>query len=353
MMSHYFGLEKVTSETVAIMEMSKKRMQYLEESAKLGKERLQRELKEIEKELLTTKELIKHFEQLENETRFRLLEVSKESANYSQQAINQAYERAKEILLELGSLRERERQLNLRYDELECSLKDTNEHLMAVLQRRYLASEIIHAQEEERRRVAREIHDGPAQSMANLILRAEVCEKLLDLDLDAVRKELSEFKVLVHKSLQEVRRIIFDLRPMALDDLGLIPALNRYLETLRKKYNITISMEILSSGEQQRLSPSIEVAIYRVIQEALQNTIKHAEANCVKVYVDYAPQCLVVRIIDDGKGFPAEEYLQNPHIDSYGLLGMKERVEILDGQLSINSQPGEGTEIMVILPLAY
>ena len=95
MMSHYFGLEKVTSETVAIMEMSKKRMQYLEESAKLGKERLQRELKEIEKELLTTKELIKHFEQLENEARFRLLEVSKESANYSQQAINQAYERAK------------------------------------------------------------------------------------------------------------------------------------------------------------------------------------------------------------------------------------------------------------------
>ena len=161
MMSHYFGLEKVTSETVAIMEMSKKRMQYLEESAKLGKERLQRELKEIEKELLTTKELIKHFEQLENEARFRLLEVSKESANYSQQAINQAYERAKEILLELGSLRERERQLNLRYDELECSLKDTNEHLMAVLQRRYLASEIIHAQEEER--VARDIHDGPAQ----------------------------------------------------------------------------------------------------------------------------------------------------------------------------------------------
>ena len=137
---------------------------------------------------------------------------------------------------------------------------------------------------------------------------------------------------------------------MALDDL-VDSGTQSLLETLRK-YNITISMEILSSGEQQRLSPSIEVAIYRVIQEALQNTIKHAEANCVKVYVDYAPQCLVVRIIDDGKGFPAEEYLQNPHIDSYGLLGMKERVN-LDGQLSINSQPGEGTEIMVILPLAY
>ena len=352
-MAHYSSLEKITAETVAIMEMSKKRMQYLEESAELSKERLLKELKGIQNELLTTTKQIKHFEKLENEIWLQLLQVSKELANHLQQTLNQAYDRAKEIFLELGSLRERERQLNFRRNEVECSLKDTNEHLTAVLQRRHLASEIIHAQEEERRRVAREIHDGPAQSMANVILRAEVCEKLLDLDREAVRKELGEFKVLVHKSLQDVRRIIFDLRPMALDDLGLLPALNRYLETLRERYNITINMEIFSSGEQQRLSQSIEVAIYRVIQEALQNTIKHAEANCAKVYVDYDPQCLVVRIIDDGKGFPAEEYLQNPHIDSYGLLGMKERVEILDGQLSINSQLGEGTEIMVILPLAY
>ena len=353
MMTHNSSLDKVTAETVAIMEMSRKRMQYLEESAKLGKERIQKELNDVQKELLTTNEQIKHFEQLENEAWLQLLQVSKGFANQEEKTINQAYDRAKEILLEFGALRERERQLNYRRNELENSLKDTNEHITAVLQRRHLASEIIHAQEEERRRVAREIHDGPAQSMANVILRAEVCERLLDLDHKAVRRELGEFKFLVHKSLQDVRRIIFDLRPMALDDLGLLPALNRYLETLRERYSITINMEIFTSGEQQRLSPSIEVAVYRVIQEALQNSIKHAEANYVKVYVDYDPQCLVVRIVDDGKGFPAEKYLQNPHIDSYGILGMKERVEILDGQLSINSQPGQGTEVMVILPLAY
>lgn len=351
------NLEKVAAETMAIMEMSKQRMHYIEENARVEQERLQKEFAIIEQKLLSTTEQIKSFEEKEEETGRYLQRVSKglikDAPEKSDEVLNQAYGHMKDILLELGALREREKQLVYRRNELTDSLQDSNKHLTAVLQRRHLASEIIHAQEEERRRVAREIHDGPAQSMANVILRAEVCEKLLALDREAVRKELGEFKVLVHKSLQDVRRIIFDLRPMALDDLGLLPALKRYLETLKERYNITMNIELRSSGNKQRLTPSFEVAIYRVIQEALQNTIKHAEASSVKIYLDYDPQCLVVRIIDDGKGFAAEEYLQNPCIDSYGLLGMKERLEILDGQLTIKSQPGEGTEIMAILPLGF
>jgi len=345
------GLEKVTTETVAIMEMSKQRMHYIEENARIEKGRLQKKFEEIQSELLKTKEQIKHFEKMEKEAWHNFEETCAGFNNHL--TYKQAYEQAREIILELGSLRERERQLTLKNAELEHSLLDINDHLTAVLQRQYLASEIIQAQEEERRRVAREIHDGPAQSMANVILRAEVCEKLLEMDKAEVKKELGEFKTLVHKSLQDVRRIIFDLRPMALDDLGLLPALKHYLKTLKERYSITMNIELSCTGEQQRLLPSYEVAIYRVIQEALQNTIKHAEANCVKVFLDYAPHCLVVRIIDDGKGFPATEYLQNPHIDSFGLLGMKERLEILGGELSISSQQGEGTEIMAILPLGF
>jgi two-component system sensor histidine kinase DegS len=373
------SLEKVVAETLIAIEKSKKEIQYIAKNARTEKERLQAELAVIQNELMITIEHVDHLEELEKAARLHLLKVSKEFTKYTEQEAHLAYDRARELQVQLGSLREREKQLNLRRNELEHNLKkmrltmhkaeklntqvgvvfdylsgnlkNINDQLTIVMQRRHLASEIIRAQEEERRRVAREIHDGPAQSMANVILRAEVCEKLLDLDPKAVRKELGEFKGMVRKSLQDVRRIIFDLRPMALDDLGLLPALNRYLETLQERYNIEMEIEISSSGVQQRLAPSIEVAIYRVVQEALQNTIKHAEAGCAKIFLHNEPQRLVVKITDDGKGFLVEEFMQNPQRDSYGLLGMKERLEILGGQLMINSRPGEGTEILAILPL--
>jgi two-component system sensor histidine kinase DegS len=373
------SLEKVVAETLTAIEKSKKEIQYIANNARTEKERLQEELAVIQNELMTTIEQVDHLEELEKAARLHLLKVSKEFTKYTEKDAHLAYDRARDLQVQLGSLREREKQLNLRRNELERNLKkmrltmhkaeklntqvgvvfdylggnlkNINDQLTVVMQRRHLASEIIRAQEEERRRVAREIHDGPAQSMANVILRAEVCEKLLVLDPKAVRKELGEFKGMVRKSLQDVRRIIFDLRPMALDDLGLLPALNRYLETLKERYNIEMEMALSSSGVQQRLAPPIEVAIYRVVQEALQNTIKHAEASCAKIFLHNEPQRLVVKITDDGKGFPVEEFMQNPQRDSYGLLGMKERLEILGGQLMINSRPGEGTEILAILPL--
>ncbi|MDD2401490.1 MAG: histidine kinase, partial [Clostridia bacterium] len=307
----------------------------------------------------------------------RLMEVSRQFEKYSEKEVHKIYDAAMEYQVELGSLREREKQLKLRRNELELSLKrlqatmgkaeglitqvgvvfdylggnlkTINDQLEVVMQRRQLAPRIIQAQEEERRRVAREIHDGPAQSMANVVLRTEVCEKLLDLDRGEIRKELSELREMVKKSLQDVRRIIFDLRPMTLDDLGLIPAISRYVENIKERYDINVDIKCV--GQQRRLDSILEVAIYRIIQESLQNTTKHAKSKNISIQLTIESQRIVVRINDDGKGFDATECIKNPKSGSYGIMGMKERLDILGGQLYIDSKIGEGTEVLAIVPL--
>jgi two-component system sensor histidine kinase DegS len=326
---------------------------------------------------MLTIEKVDSLERLEKVARIRLMEVSKNFQKYCEQEIKLAYEKAREIQIELGSLREREAQLKMRRAELERSirkllvtvdkaeglvtqvgvvldylggnLKWINDELEVVNQKRLLAPRIIQAQEEERRRVAREIHDGPAQSMANAVLRTEVCEKLLEMDHVAARRELHELRDMVKNSLKDVRRIIFDLRPMALDDLGLIPALTRYLENLKEKYHFELETSFL--GDRERLEPIIEVTLFRVLQEAIQNTIKHASAQKIRVVLEVDEQRIVLLVQDNGIGFDVEAYLKEPRAESYGLLGMKERLEILGGQLSLKSTPDKGTEVLAILPL--
>jgi two-component system sensor histidine kinase DegS len=370
-------LDKVVSETMAAIEKSRNQIYDIAENARSEKERVQKELEEIQREVMVTIEKVDGLEHIEKMARLRLMEVSKYFNKYSEEEVHQAYDKARELQVKLASLRERENQLKLRRNDLERSLnkmqntvekaeslitqvgvifdylggnlRNINDQLEIAMQRRQLAPKIIQAQEEERRRIAREIHDGPAQSMANVVLRTEVCEKLIEIDQGAVQKELLELREMVKRSLQDVRRIIFDLRPMALDDLGLIPAISRYLETLKERFDLDI--EMYYSGTQQRLDSTIEVAIYRVIQEALQNILKHAQASHAKVSLENQNERLVVEVTDNGKGFNAEECLNNPKPDSYGLLGMKERLEILGGQLYITSKQGEGTKILAIMPL--
>lgn len=371
------SLEKIISETLQVIENSKAQIYDIAENARSESDRVKNELQEIQRQILYTIEKVDNIGRLEKAARKRLMEVSKNFDKYTEEEVRNAYDKASTLQVELGSLSERERQLKLRRNDIERSLRKLigtvekaeglmtqvgvvfdylggnltliNNELEVVNQRRQLAPRIIQAQEEERKRVAREIHDGPAQSMANVVLRTEVCEKLLETDHLAVKNELQELRAIVKISLQDVRRIIFDLRPMALDDLGLVPALTRYLETLKERYNILI--EIKSSENQKRFNPTIEVAVYRVIQEAVMNTIKHANAGKISVKIDIEPNSIIVLVKDNGIGFEADKFLESPRNDSYGLLGMRERLEILGGQLSIKSDLGLGTEILAILPL--
>jgi two-component system sensor histidine kinase DegS len=169
-------------------------------------------------------------------------------------------------------------------------------------------------------------------------------------DLDMVKQELVDLKDLVRSSLAEVRKIIFDLRPMALDDLGLIPTLRKYLTDLGERCGM--NMELLTFGKETRLPSTLEVAVFRLIQEAITNVIKHANAKNTMVKIEFTGHKVSILIKDDGIG------MDHPSVEPYGqsrqhfgLLGMKERVDLLEGVMDIHSSKGEGTKILLTIPL--
>ncbi|HHX25637.1 MAG TPA: sensor histidine kinase [Firmicutes bacterium] len=210
---------------------------------------------------------------------------------------------------------------------------------------------VIKAQEEERRRVARDIHDGPAQMMANAVLQVEIVEKLLDRDPPAAASEMKDLRRIINDSLKDLRRIIFDLRPMILDDLGLAPALRRYTDDFSSRHSLPVKMKVL--GVETRIDPIVEVALFRIVQEALHNARKHALASRVVVTLGYGPDAVGVSIEDDGKGFDPTGVSRNwGQSDKFGLSGMRERAKLFGGSLDVDTAPGEGTKITVRIPVA-
>lgn len=207
--------------------------------------------------------------------------------------------------------------------------------------------QVIEAQEEERLYVSRQIHDGPAQTMTNLVLRAEICERLMDIDPTRAKNELIGLKNVVNTTLQDTRRFIFDLRPMILDDLGLEPTLRRYVQQFTDKFKIEVGVTM--NGMNGRLPSQLEVAIFRIVQEALTNVAKHAHATHAQVSIDVNGDVISISVEDDGSGFTADDSkLRNPKFR--GLVTMRQRVEMFGGQLNIDTAPGKGTRIAANLP---
>lgn len=219
-----------------------------------------------------------------------------------------------------------------------------NDQWELCLARYKVGERIIQAQEEERRYLAREIHDGPAQSMANVVLRAEICERLLAVGRQELVQELSQLKFLVKESLREVRKIIFDLRPMALDDLGLVPTLRRYLEYLEEQDGLRVALAV--TGQERRLPSALEVALFRVIQEAVNNAHRHAQASIIQVQLSFDDKHITASVCDDGVGFDVDQVQQGwQDRPSFGLVNMRERVQLLNGDFEVKSAPGKGTSI--------
>jgi two-component system sensor histidine kinase DegS len=214
-----------------------------------------------------------------------------------------------------------------------------------------LGLKIIKAQEEERQRVARDIHDGPAQLMSNVVLKAEICERMIDVDLDKAREELRNLKRIVRDSLQDVRKIIYDLRPMSLDDLGLVPTLQRYVLTFQEESGISVSFQTMGV-QPSELKSVISLTVFRIVQEALNNVTKHANARNVGIQLEFLQKSLKLYVFDDGAGFDTEK-LKQRHEDisgGFGLVSMRERVELLDGEMIISSEPGRGTRLNITIP---
>ncbi len=211
---------------------------------------------------------------------------------------------------------------------------------------------IIAIEEEVRRRLARDLHDGPAQMLAAIIMSANFVKEAIAHDaVDHALKELGEMLPVAEKALRQVRTLLFDLRPVILETQGLIPALKSYARRLRDTEDLNVELNV--TGEFGRLSHNAEVAVFSVVQEAINNAKKHAQASQIVIEVTPNDDDLVVSVRDNGVGFDVKAVTSRyDERGSLGMLNMEERAKIVDGTLSISSQPGQGTTVTLELPLA-
>jgi signal transduction histidine kinase len=212
-----------------------------------------------------------------------------------------------------------------------------------------LLSKLVWAQEEERKKVSLEIHDGPAQTLYAALFRLQTYQALLRDDPEKAGEELDGAVVSIRDTLQEIRRLIFDLRPMSLDEIGLVPALRQYAEKLSSRHGIRI--EVKTRGQERRFAVSLETALYRIVQEALTNTWKHARATKASVTVIFEPCRCNIQIADDGIGFDLAVVGANGQGEHLGIAGIRERAEMIGGTLRIASTPGAGTTVLVSVPV--
>jgi signal transduction histidine kinase len=247
---------------------------------------------------------------------------------------------------------ELEQRVQERTQKLEAALEQ-NANLVAELQRKEavrseLLRRVIAAQEDERRRIARELHDDTSQALTVLAMSLERAAAAVEAPED--RTKLEEMKELALGMLDDVHKLIFDLRPSLLDDLGLVAAARWYAESRLVPLGIRVSLETV--GEERRLPPEVETALFRAIQEALTNVARHAEAENVAISLEFSPGRVLVEVEDDGRGFDVNA--ARPEADQtrgLGLLGMQERVSLLGGTIDIRSEPGSGTTVHIEVPV--
>ncbi len=215
--------------------------------------------------------------------------------------------------------------------------------------RKRAAASVITAQEEERRRIARELHDETSQALTSLIIGIKMAEETIPDEMTNLQERLNNLKDLAHQTLNEVHNMAVRLRPSILDDLGLAAALRSYGKELSENGGIQINMQLIALAE--RLSPEMETVLYRVVQEALTNVARHSGASMCQVRMrrtDDSVQCLIE---DDGKGFYPGEILTSAQGHGLGMHGMRERIELVGGQLEFESEPGKGTSIFLEVPI--
>jgi two-component system sensor histidine kinase DegS len=204
---------------------------------------------------------------------------------------------------------------------------------------------IIQAQEAERQRLSRQMHDGPAQALSNFILQTEIAMRLMDVDNAQAREELNNLKSSAMSTFQKVRNFIFELRPMMLDDLGLSPTIKRYADTFKEQTGMDVTVTV--SGQERRLESYIEVMIFRALQELLGNAARHSQATSVRALIDMGENSIKVTVDDNGKGFSTDTL---KHGNSLGLNLIRDRVEMLGGTFELDSTIGKGSRITLAIP---
>lgn len=330
-------------------------------------EQLKIELREIEVLIRQTSNEIERQSQKQGEAASRLRQVEANIDAYTREDIRAAYATERDSQLKLLLMRSqleqfqgKHRQLD-RYiqqlrklHDLSSRIAETAGNLDGESSPGRLVSDhqaviqTIEAQESERQRLAQQMHDGPAQSLTNLILQAEIVERLFDAEPARARTELGQLKTSANVTFQRVRDFIFALRPMMLDDLGLVPTVRRYIQQFEATQKLPLTLNL--SGD-RTLAPYVEVTMFRTIQELLNNIAKHAHAARAQVTLDLNAEPVVIIVEDDGSGFDAAQVLARAREgSSSGLVTLEKRVEMLGGNVTYQSATGRGTRIRVVIP---
>jgi two-component system sensor histidine kinase DegS len=336
-------------------------------------ERLKVELEEVKVSVIEKIQNTSKLELLVKAARNRLMEVDSNFNKYSEEDVKDTYEIAQQLQNQLLISMREEKALIVRRNELERRLQSLLEQLrradllvarISVIlnflhedfqqvsqmledakQKQAFGFKLIQAQEEERLKLSHEIHDGPAQMLANIMMRSDFLIKTYrQRSEEESIKELSDMKEHVRTALTEVRRIIYDLRPMALDDLGLVPTLKKYLKTVEEYKHNSIRFDYI--GKEHRLDSKMEIALFRLVQEAVQNACKHSNASLIQVKIEFCGKKVNLLVKDNGIGFDVET---SPKENSFGLIGMKERVELLNGCFELHSRMNEGTSVKIAI----
>jgi signal transduction histidine kinase len=216
-------------------------------------------------------------------------------------------------------------------------------------QLRLLSRQLLSAQEEERKRISRELHDVVAQTLTSINVRLTALKKEAALNTKGIERSIARTQQLVEHSVNIVHRFARELRPTVLDDLGLIPALHAFMKNFKKETGIHVSLAAFAAVEQ--VNGDKRTVLYRVAQEALNNVARHAQASQVGVKIQKMDGAVCMRIKDNGVGFETERVLYSKKNKRLGLLGMRERLDMVGGKFTVTSAPGRGTTILAKIPL--
>lgn len=370
-------LDEILQQTVAAIQDSQHQINSIADDARAEVIRLTRELEKVKEKALAVIDKVDAARLEEQRSRLYLMQVSRDFKHYDEEEIRLAYAHARDMQVRLIVLTEQEKELRAKRDELERTLKNISRLLSraeilstqvgvaldylsgnlkelsrtigTLQEKREVAIRIIQAQEEERRRVARDLHDGLAQQLAGVILGLEVAQKVLESDTERAKHELSSVEQIVRGGLRETREVIFNLRPLSLDNIGLKAAVSKLISQIEERTGTEILLSV--HGEEQKIDGTSLTCVFRIIQEALNNVVKHANATDIKVRLEFAPDFLAAQVLDNGCGFDVP--LEGAWItdgEHLGLVGMKERAELVGASLKIDSRPSAGTRVLLHLP---
>lgn len=317
------------------------------------KSQYEKKINELQIHLKENLEFIKMLEK-SNDSSYEAF-TPREVNSKHKEKINELKIEQKTIVQELDKVKEEYDICLKKLDELTSVIKVAKSTLV---QKKDAAEEsdiyrltILETQENERQRISRELHDSTVQNLTSLVHKTELCSKLIEMDPVRCKLELIMMSRTLRDIINDARQMIYNLRPMSFDDIGLEVTIERTLEKMKSMSAKNINFTVV--GEPYKIKPVIGITLLRIIQEACNNAIKHAEASIIYVKLIYREKEIIVSIEDDGKGFDMESLDVESRNDNsgFGLSMMKERVYLLSGNIEMTSKVDAGTRIMVTVPI--